>query len=286
MAITSFIPEVWSARLLANLEKNLVYANLVNRDYEGEIRDYGDKVNINTLSDISVKTYARNTDINAPDQLTTSKVQLEINQGDYFNIAIDDVDRIQARADLMDRAMANASYKLAEKVDTYIAGLLKTGTLKSDLGADSSGKEITKDNAYEFIIKMKTLLDKANVPMQGRWIVMPPEFEGLMLLDPRFAYNTGRSEERLVNGSVARAGGFDIYISNNTPAGGSKETKVIASYPGSVTFANQIIKTEAYRPQLRFSDAVKGLNVYGAKVLEAGAIAVATVKFTALNGGE
>ncbi|MFR4986977.1 MAG: P22 phage major capsid protein family protein [Lachnospirales bacterium] len=278
MSITTFIPEVWSARLLDNLNKNLVFANLVNRDYEGEIKQYGDKVHINSLNEITTKTYTRNTDIDAPEELATTEQMLEINQGDYFNIGIDDVDRVQARAELMDKAMANASYKLAEKVDTYIGGLLKEGKLKDGLGADGSAIVINKENAYEFLVKMRTVLDKGNVPKQGRWVVLPPEFEGFMLLDPRFAYNTGASESRLLNGSVGRAAGFDIYISNNVP-NSSNEYKIIGSYNGSCTYANQIIKTEAYRPEKRFSDAVKGLNIYGGKVTRENAIAVGTVKF-------
>lgn len=90
--------------------------------------------------------------------------------------------------------------------------------------------------------------------------------------------NAKNSESRLLNGSVGRAAGFDIYISNNVP-NSSNEYKIIGSYNGSCTYANQIIKTEAYRPEKRFSDAVKGLNIYGGKVTRENAIAVGTVKF-------
>ena len=127
---------------------------------------------------------------------------------------------------------------------------------------------------------MKVALDKANVPKQGRWVVMPPEFEGLMLLDPRFAYNTPNSNGRLENGEVARAAGFGIHISNNVPNTSSTKYKIIASYNGAATRAEQILKTEAYRPEKRFSDAVKGLHVYGAKVTRPNEIAVATVNFS------
>lgn len=283
MAITTFIPEVWSARLLENLQKSMVYGNLVNRNYEGEISQYGDTVHINTLSDISIKTYTANTDIASPDQLTTTEQTLVIDQGDYFNIYLNDVDKAQARADLMDTAMANTAYGFADKTEQYIAGLLAgaSGAITTGLGSTSSPLSITASNAYETVVKIKTALDKANVPKQGRYIVMPPEFEGMMLLDARFAGGTGtNAESRLADGAVAKACGIDIYISNNVPNTSGAKYKVVASYNDSCTFADQILKTEAYRRESGFDDGVKGLHVYGAKVTRGGAIAVATVNFS------
>lgn len=281
MSVATFIPEVWSARLLANLRNELVYANLLNRDYEGEISAYGDTVHINSIGKVTSKKYTRNADIDDPEELATSDTTLLIDQGDYFHMAIDDVDKAQARADLMDEAMVEASYSLAVDTENYIAGLLKEGTVKKDLGDDSTPLQITETNAYDTLVKMKVGLDKANVPKTGRWVVVPPEFEGYMLLDPRFAYNTGKSEGRLENGAVARAAGFDIYISNNVPNTSETKYKIIASYKQAATYAEQILETEAYRPEKRFSDAVKGLHVYGAKVTRPGAVAVATVNFGA-----
>ena len=104
MAVTNFIPELWSARLLDALEKTHVAANLVNRDYEGEIRGQGDTVHINSIGSITVKDYAKNTDISAPETLSTTDQTLEISQAKYFNFQIDDVDAAQAAGDLMDKA--------------------------------------------------------------------------------------------------------------------------------------------------------------------------------------
>lgn len=281
MAITSFIPEVWSARILENMRKNLVYVNLLNRNYEGEISEYGDTVHIASLNDVTIKAYSRTTDLADPEDLTTADQTLVIDQGDYFNMKINDVDRVQARADLMDEAMRSASYGLSDKADQYVAGLLKAGTITTNLGNDTAPLVITKDNAYEIMVTMRTALDKANVPKQGRWIVMPPEFEGFMLLDPRFAYNTSESNTRLVEGSVARAAGFDIYISNNVPNTSGAKYKVISSTNACGTYADQILKTEAYRREKGFDDGVKGLHVYGAKITRPAIVAVATVNFTA-----
>lgn len=282
MSIATFIPKVWSARLLAHLDKAFVYAKLVNRDYEGEISEYGDTVHINQIGDISIKAYTKNTDIADPDQLATTEQTLIIDQGDYFNFYVNDVDKAQARANLMDPAMQRAGYGLANSADAYLAGILAAGTITTGLGNDTTPVVITKDNAYETLITIKTALDKQNVPKEGRWIVMPPEFEGFMLIDPRFAGASGtNAESRLVDGAVAKAAGLNIFISNNVPNTASKKYKVIASYNGAATYAEQVIKTEAYRREKGFDDGVKGLHVYGAKLTRPAEVAVVTANFTA-----
>ena len=280
MSIATFIPQIWSARLLEHLRKNLVVANLFNRNYEGEIQQMGDTVHINQLAEIAVKSYTKNVDIADPDQLSTAKQSLVIDQGDYFNFYLNDVDRAQARANLMDSAMQSASYGLADNLDQYLAGLLAGGTLVDGLGTDADPLYVNAETAYELVVKMKVALDKANVPTQGRYLLMPPDFEGMMLLDTRFAGGMGtRNEERLVNGLVARAAGFDIYISNNVVNTDGQKYKVCASTIDQATYANQILNTEAYRREKGFDDGVKGLHVYGAKVLRPEAVAVATVNF-------
>ena len=265
MSIASFIPEVWSARLLEHLRKNLVVANLFNRNYEGEISQMGDTVHINQLAEITIKDYTANVDIENPDQLSTTDVPLIIDQGDYYNFYLNDVDRAQARGDLMDNAMRSSAYGLADKLDTYLAGLLAEGTLVDGMGTDGAPLSINADTAYALLVKMKVALDKANVPTQGRYVLMPPEFEGFMLLDQRFASAYGNNAEtRLVNGLVARAAGFDIYISNNVKNTEGALYKVCASTVDQATYANQLVRTEAYRREKGFDDGVKGLHVYGA----------------------
>ena len=283
MAVTSFIPEIWNARLLNALRADLVYTNLFNRNYEGEIRQAGDTVHINTITDITIKDYTRNTDIDNPEQLTTADQTLVVNQAKYYNFYLNDVDKAQAMPGLIDAAMASASHGLAEAVDKYLAGLLAaaSGTITTGLGSTSTPLTVTASSAYELLVDMKTAMDKANVPKMGRKVVLPPEFEGFMLKDSRFAANGGKGENRLENGAVARAAGFDIYISNNVPNTSGAKYKVIASTQESNTYAEQLVKTEAYRREKGFDDGVKGLLVYGAKIIRPAAVAVATVNFTA-----
>lgn len=283
MSIETFIPEVWSGRLIGFLDKNHVFGNLVNRDYEGEIRQFGDTVHINQIGNVTIKKYTKNSDIDAPEDLNTTEQLLIIDQAEYFNFGLDDIDKAQARTPLMDKAMARTSYALSDVVDKFIADTMVKGA-KIKVGSASSPINITEATAYNELVKLKVAMDKANVPKQGRWVVVPPDFEGMMLLDPRFASADGTNAEgRLVNGLVARACGFDIYISNNVPETGGKFS-VIASNSTTTTFAEQIVNVEAYRPEKSFKDAMKGLNVYGAKVTQGDAVALMTVTFTASAG--
>lgn len=276
MSVATFIPELWSARLLQGLEKSHVATNLVNRDYEGQIRNQGDKVNINTLSDVAIKTYTPNSDIASPDDLTTTKQQLEITEADYFNIQLDDVDRVQAAGELMDTAMRNVAYKMNDRTDSFILGKIASGVASGNIiGTTASPVQVTKNNIYESIIEMRTKLDKANVPTSGRTIIIPPEIYALLLQDERFVKSDAVAGQNvLVNGLVGRVAGFDVFESNNVVYDtDNKFWKVTAQVRTATTFAEQIVKTEAYRMEKRFSDAVKGLHVYGAKVTDGTQIA-------------
>lgn len=269
MAITSFIPKLWNARLLYALEKAHVATNLVNRDYEGEISDFGDTVHINSIGAITVSNYTRNTDINAPETLATTDQSLLIDQAKYFNFQVDDVDAAQAAGDLMDTAMGRAAYALADVSDAFLLGTIAAGGSASNyVGSSASPVALTANNVYENIIKLRTAMDKANVPTSGRSIVIPPEVYALLLMDERFTKVDSLAPNVVVNGLVGRVGGFDVYESNNTvrTTDATPVHSITAQVTSATTFAEQIVKTEAYRMEKRFSDAVKGLHVYGAKV--------------------
>lgn len=279
MAITTFIPELWSARLMYALDKSHVAANLVNRDYEGTIRQQGDTVHINTIGAITVNDYTRNTDIEDPEILTTTDQTLEISQAKYFNFQIDDVDAAQAAGNMMDTAMGRAAYALNDVSDSYLLGLIAAGADSGNILGSSAAVSLTADNVYNNIVDLRTVLDKANVPNTGRYIVIPPEVYGLLLKDDRFVKATdgGTANNTLLNGNVGSVAGFTVYMSNNVPF--STDTwSIPASVASSTTYAEQIVSTEAYRMEKRFADAVKGLHVYGAKVTDGKAIAVLKCK--------
>ena len=274
MALTTFIPELWNARLLNALDKAHVFAGLVNRDYEGEIKKQGDTVHINTIGEVTIGTYTKDTDFTSgPQALTATDSTLVINQAKYFNFAVDDIDTAQAAGDIMDKAMQRAAYGLADAADKYLADQLAAAiTTANGNQVGTTAVALTKENVYENIVKMKTILDKANVPTTGRWLVVPPEMVALILQDDRFVKTGGtKAEDTLANGWVARAVGFDIYESNNcnsTNASSTTTYTITAGDEGACTYAEQISDTEAYRPEKRFADAVKGLHLYGAKVVD------------------
>ena len=281
MAVTTFIPELWGARLLYALEKAHVATNLVNRNYEGLIANQGDTVHINSIGAITVSDYTKNADISDPAALTTTDQTLVIDQAKYFNFQVDDVDKAQAAGDLVDTAMGRAAYALADVADAYLLKEIAAGAAAANtVGAISGPIALTSTNVYENIVKVRTKLDKANVPNTGRTIVVPPEVYALLLMDDRFAKNTATAgQDALINGLVGRVAGFDVYMSNNVATGTGTDTgktayfEVTAQVQAATTYAEQIIKTEAYRLEKRFADGVKGLHVYGAKVTDGNQIA-------------
>lgn len=281
MAVTTFIPELWSARLLYALAKAHVATNLVNREYQGIIANQGDTVHINSIGAITVKDYTKNTDIADPDALTTTEQTLVIDQCKYFNFQVDDVDNVQAAGDLVDTAMSRAAYSLADVADAYLLKTIAAGAASGNtVGAASAPIALTAANVYENIVKLRTKLDKANVPNPGRTIVVPPEVYALLLMDDRFAKSDAAAgQSALLNGEVGRVAGFTVYMSNNVRTGTGTDTgktpyfEITAQVSTATTYAEQIIKTEAYRLEKRFADAVKGLHVYGAKVTDGSQIA-------------
>jgi len=114
-------------------------------------------------------------------------------------------------------------------------------------------------------------MNKNNVPRNGRWIVVPPELRALLLKDNRFVANASSPQAyvSLLNGEVGQAAGFTVKMSNNVPAlaGVSGALRFYAGTNDALAFAYDVEKIETYRPENRFADAVKGLFVYGAKVI-------------------
>jgi N4-gp56 family major capsid protein len=283
MSLDNFIPTVWSARLLANLNKVLVFAQpgVVNRDYEGEITALGDSVKINSIGRVSIGNYTKNTNITAPETLSDAQTVLTITQSKYFNFQIDDVDKAQQKPKLMDDAMGEAAYALNNTIDGYIAGMYTDAASANLIGDDTTPKTVglgTGDSgAYNLIVNAKTKLDEANVPQAGRWLIIPPWIEALLLQDERFVkFGTPPQDERLLNGQIRRVSGFNILTSNNISNTSGAKYKLMFGHPMAISHAMQINQTEAYRPEARFADAVKGLALYGAKVVRPDALGVIT----------
>lgn len=281
MAISNFVPEVWSPLILANLRNSLVYGGLCNRDYEGDIANAGDTVHITSFTDPAVRSYTKNTDISW-DLLSDATRALVVDQADYFAFTVDDIDRRQALPGFVAKASQGAAYNLANEVDSYVSGLMVTATDQTayDLGAQTW--DISNNDAYGQIVKFRTQLNKQNIPMQGRWIVVPPEGTEALLNDSRFVTaNESGTTEGLREGNVGRIAGFEVYESNTVPQPTSGTFHVLAGSPIACTFADQITETEAIRLQGQFGDGIRGLHLYGAKVVYPQALALASVTIQA-----
>lgn len=280
MAINSFIPEVWSTSLLESLKKTLVYGGITNRDYEGEISQSGDTVRITSISRPTVGTYTPGSTTITPEQLVDAQRTLVIDQCKYWAFEVDDVDARQAAGDLIGPATREAAFALADVVDQYIAGLY-TGIQSAN--AITTPVTVTGESTEEWtrvwddiLVPLAVLLDEANVPREGRFAVIPPWLQGGLIRDDRFVrLDASGSPEALRNGQVGRAAGFDILLSNNCPVPSANQSVVIAGNTTAITFAEQIAKVEAYRPESSFSDAVKGLALYGAKLVRPDSLAYA-----------
>lgn len=283
MAVTKFQPEVWSATLLSILEKSLVYGagGVVNRNYEGEIANYGDTVHIVSVADPSIVTYSKDTDLTVQ-VLTDSEQTLVIDQAKAFAFEIDDIDMRQVRngGGLMTEAAQRAAFGLRDVADQYLAGLMKAGVGgKIDDGTTAITVSTTATDAYDkVLVPMSVKLDEQNVPSEGRFVVVTPAFYGKLLLDSRFIKANESGTNALHNGVVGDAAGFRILKSNNVPAGTIASTKaLIAGSSIATSYAEQINKVEAFRPEKRFADALKGLHLYGGKVVRPEALVSADV---------
>lgn len=283
MSFARFRPEIWSAMLLVALRKALVYAapNVVNRDYEGEIAEAGDTVRITSVSRPTVGTYVPNQTNIVPEELTDAQRTMVVDQAKYWAFKVDDVDKRQARGDVMPRAMSEAAYAVADVIDQYVASLYTGAAAANVIGSTASpiNTYTTPTDAYDkVLVPLRTRLTKANVPTEGRYAIVSPEFHASLLLDGRFIKASESADpSTLRNGVVGRAAGFDIRESNNVPVPTGDIQAVTAGTNMAISFAEQIAKTEAYRPESSFSDAVKGLTLYGAKLVRPECLAVAYI---------
>lgn len=294
MVVTGFIATIWSARLLENLQKSLVYGQpmVINRDYEGEIKGKGSTLKITSIGDITIGDYTKDTDIGDPEALDDAQSVLSITQAKYFNFAVDDVDKAQTSPVLMNGAMQQSAYGLADVADQFIGAQMYANVATANkIGSNATAivPTTTPDTgamAYDYLLQLGTKLSEANVPKQGRWVVCPPWFIERLAGDERFSdASASGSTDALLNGIVKRAAGFDILESNNVPTnagtGGETaktQTQVIAGHPMATTFADSTNQVEAYRPEKRFADAVKGLHVYGCKITRPDALALLTCR--------
>lgn len=259
MAITNFIPTVWSENLYSELDKKYIAVKNCNRDFEGDIKSKGSSVKICGIGQVSVSDYTKNTDMTAPETLSDSVRTLTIDQAKYFNFQIDDVDRAQSNPKIMNEAMRVAASALANTADTYVFSLY------DEAGESIHDEAVTADTIVDHIIDARTKLFAKNVSDANDIIIeVTPEIASI-ILKAKIDLGTDNTDA-LECGMLGKIGGCRIFVSNNIVKDG-KQHKCLARTKRAIAFAEQLSEIEAYRPEKRFADAVKGLHLYGAKVV-------------------
>lgn len=267
----NFIPEVFSKLLQAKFYSSSVLPNISNTDYEGEISGQGDKVVIRTVPAVTINDYAGSI---TTQELTTAKVELLIDQAKYYSFKIDDVLAAQADINLLEGASSDAAEGMRVAVETSVLSSVVTGA--TTVGSQTT---ISASNILTSILDQAKALDELNIPEEGRFIVLSPEFVSLLKQSElRQAYLTGDDTSPLRNGKVGVVDRFTVYQSNMlyTPGSGTDAgyTHVLAGHPKAISFASQFTNTETVRMESTFGDQVRGLKVYGSKVVTPDALVV------------
>lgn len=267
----NFIPEVFSKLLQAKFYKKSILPAISNTDYEGEISGQGDKVIIRTVPAVTINNYAGTI---TTQELTTAKVEMLIDKAKYYSFKVDDVLAAQADINMLEGASTDAAEGMRIAVETEVLAGAITGA--TSIGSQTT---ITAANILTNILTMSKQLDELNIPEEGRFIVLSPEFISLLKQSElRQAYITGDATSPLRNGQVGMVDRFNVFQSNMvyTPASGADSgyTHVLAGHPKALSFASQFTNTETVRMESTFGDQVRGLKVYGSKVVTPDALCV------------
>jgi hypothetical protein len=311
----AFIPTLWSGKLLAKFYQNTILSEITNTDYEGELKNQGDTIRIRLAPSITISDYTVGQTLSY--EVPTPIFQdMQVNKGKYFGVQVNDVLAYQADMDLMNMFTEDAAKQLKIAIENEVffnsfvtegpaaanegatAGLLSAAY---DLGTDAAPIDGTASPAalLNTILRMSAALDEQNVPEDGRWLIISPyERQILMQSNIAQAYFTGDQSSIVRTGKIGMLDRFSVYVSNLLPKGAASKALVagltnpatgasataearrtmIAGTNQAVSFAATIDKTEPLRNQTDFGDIVRGLAVYGRKVVKPEALVVAQVQ--------
>ena len=288
-----FLPSIYSRKVLNFFRKSSVVEAITNTDYAGEISAYGDSVKIIKEPVISVSDYTRNTDTTET-RLTDQEINLVVDSAKAFKFIVDDIETNMSHVNFKEVATSSAAYALRDSYDAAVIANMFSGVSTSSpdhvIGADAAaatqtmgqhqggsnsidltGSDGTGTDPLDVMAFMAKLLDEQNVPEEGRWFVAPPAWyeqlsqSGSKLMSVDFNAGQGSIRNGLVSSGKLR--GFDMYKSNNIAAASTASGKVLAGHISSTATAQTIISTETLRDPTSFGDIVRGLHVYGSKVL-------------------
>ena len=290
-----FLPKVYSKQVLNFFRKASVAEAITNTDYAGEIANFGDTVRIIKEPVISVDQYERGQDITAT-KLTDQEVTLIVDIANAFKFIVDDIETQMSHVNFRDVATSSAAYALRDAFDTGVIATMFSGVSSSSpdhvLGSDNAtdlaagtfdgtgnldiGFGTDEHDPIDVMAKMARLLDEQNVPEEGRWFLASPDFyevlsqsaSKLLSVD----YNAGQGSIRNGLVSSGKLRGFNMYKTNNIADTSNAAGKCLAGQISSTATAQTITSTEVLRDPDSFGDIVRGLHVYGAKVLRGEAL--------------
>lgn len=276
MALQNFIRTVWIVAIQRALQKAHVFAQFANTDYQGEMKNLFDTVRVMMIGDVAAKNYTANQDIASPDDLEDAVRILTADQALYFNVKVNDVEAVQQKQSLLNEAASRAAYAFSNAVDTYFAGLYAQAGIPI-YSTGTTPYTVTSLNVEDVLLAISEKMTKANIPKENRFVVIPAWMETKLVL-AGLKVKT-QNDDLYANGNLGRILNFEIAVSNNismTDATAETGCKIIAGVKRqSLSFAGVINKIEAYRPEKRFEDAIKGLYVFGGKIMRPDMTAVA-----------
>jgi hypothetical protein len=291
-ATRTFIPQVWSGKLTEKFYTATVFGEIANTDWDGEIKNQGDEVIIHNLPDVTIVDYEKGQTI-AYEDLDAENTSLTVDYAKMFAFKLDDIDRIQASRKLMDDWAGDAGEQMKIKTDYTVLNTVYTSVDADNQGATAgrisggfdlggiTGLSITKDNILDLIVDLGTVLDEADVPDTGRWLVLPAKLCGMIKKsDLKDASITGDGESILRNGRLGIIDRFVLYKSNQCPLVAETTTnwKIMCGTKHAITFASQITEVQHFdKLETTFGQAMRGLNVFGFDVIKGDAMALASV---------
>jgi hypothetical protein len=311
----SFIPQLWSNKLNAKFFANTMMTDIANTSWEGEIKNQGDSIRIRTAPSITINDYAGAGTTLSSEVPVPIFQDLQINKGKYFSVQVNDVLAHQADMDLMNMFTDDAAkqLKIAIENECFFQWFVTEGAAAANKGATAGAisasyglgtdiapvNQATSGELLKMILRMSAALDEQNVPEEGRWLIMSPHDRHiLMQSDIAQAYFTGDQSSIVRTGKIGMLDRFTVYVSNLLPKGTTAKATVagltatsagatltnakprrmmVAGTSDAVSFASQITKTEPLRNQTDFGDIVRGLSVYGRKVVKPEALVTALI---------
>lgn len=292
-----FTPEIWSEKLNIALDNHGVYNDIVNRKYEGEIKNRGDKVYFYTLGNLTVRDYNPNaTGFNGItfEDPQGDKLALEVSQQKYVAYTVDEIQKVQSNIDLINKHIERMAQAFSQTKDLYIHGLaLANATTKRN---SDSAASMDKDKIWGEICAMYAVLARKNAIINGKdysgkrpALIITPEVEGLVKQTSQFFANAVGAEV-LRKGQIGTLGGFDVFVDTNiqtdktgTGTGASYSQTIVAMTSDAITYAEQITETDIIKAENSFHHKVKSLQVYGGKVANPDCIVTSKITMAGLT---